>query len=305
MRHVNLFFILIILCNFSDMVFAEKDSSFYFTVTADMRYNYHGFRRVCRDIKEKLGGPGAFHISPGDIQPVEANRTIINEEFGENTIWYPVVGNHELDDPSGKDIEWIRREFGNLPYIVNKGPANCETTTYSFDYQNAHFVVLNEYYDGVSDTGANGDIVPELLSWLKDDLGKNEKPIIFVFGHEPAFPKPDSYWDEGRHYGDSLDQCPENRDAFWALLEEKNIVAYICGHIHRYSRYQHEGGKVWQVVPVTLPPPETSSKYDAWLNVKVGNDDVTFEVYRDCDEDGEYTLYDNWSVSMISKIVSN
>ena len=274
----------------------DNSNSFHFTVTADMRNNHEGFRKVCKAINEKAGGPGAFHISAGDINPAAKNRKIIDEEFGTDAVWYPVAGNHELDDRAGSDMKWIRNEFHSLPYIVNKGPLNCEETTYSFDYKNAHFVVLNEYYDGASDTKADGNIVPSLFSWLKEDLDKNTRPFIFVFGHEPAFSVPDEYWKTARHSGDSLDKYPENRDAFWNLLEEKDVTAYICGHTHCYSRYQHAGGNVWQVVPVTCPPPN-SHKYDAWLNIVVSGRDVNFEVYRDTDEDGKYSIYDSWTVS--------
>jgi len=279
------------------MAIGDEARSFHFTVTSDMRYNDKLFRKVCRAIKEKAGGPGAFHISSGDIEPAAENHRIINEEFGDDTTWYVVVGNHELDNAEGSDMKWIRNEFHSLPYIVNKGPVNCEETTYSFDYQNAHFVVLNEYYNGASDTGTDGDIVPELLEWLKNDLDKNAKPFVFVFGHEPAFCMPDEYWKSARHHKDSLDKYPGNRDAFWSLLEDKSVIAYICGHTHRYSHSRHNDGRVWQIVPVTCPPPENNHKYDAWLDVTIYDGDVKFEVYRDTDEDGEYALNDSWTVS--------
>ena len=275
----------------------NEADSFHFTVTADMRSNHEQFREVCRVINQKMEGPGVFHISVGDIEPVAKNRKIIDDEFGTDTIWYPVVGNHELEDVAGSDMKWIRKEFHSLPYIVNSGPVNCEETTYSFDYKNAHFVILNEYYNGADDTKADGNIVPELLGWLKNDLDKNTKPFVFIFGHEPAFPKPDEYWKNGRHYGDCLDKYPENRDAFWNLLEDKHVIAYMCGHTHRYSHYQRDGGKVWQVVAVACPYPDNTHKYDALLNIVVSSADVKFEVYRDLDGDGAYTIYDSWTVS--------
>lgn len=30
--------------------------------------------------------------------------------------------------------------------------------------------VINVYYDGKSDVGTDGDVVPELLEWLEEDL---------------------------------------------------------------------------------------------------------------------------------------
>ena len=58
-------------------------------------------------------------------------------------------------------MDWLRifnRDGNTLPNIVNVGPAGCAETTYSFDYGNAHFVVLNEYFDGSSDVGADGEV---------------------------------------------------------------------------------------------------------------------------------------------------
>ena len=46
----------------------------------------------------------------------------------------------------------------SLPNIVSAGPPGCEETTYSFDYGDAHFVVLNEYYNGISDRGTDGEV---------------------------------------------------------------------------------------------------------------------------------------------------
>ncbi len=284
----NLLFVIVFLLFVS---FRISEGSFRFTVTSDMRDYSDEFQNICKQITKKLGGPGIFHISVGDIDPPSDVYNIITSEWGTSSIWYPVVGNHEVETTS--DMDWIRNEYSSLPYIVNPGPTNCETTTYSFEYENAHFVVLNEYYDGSSDIGTDGDIVDALYNWIVDDLNKNTKPIVFVFGHEPAYPQPDTAWGDCRHYGDSLDKYPSNRDRFWNLLEEKNVVTYFCGHTHRYSRYRGNG-KVWQVDCGQA----RGQKYDAFLNVTVNEDNVIFDVYRDLDVDGDYSLFDRWNVSL-------
>ena len=109
---------------------------------------------------------------------------------------------------------------------------------YSFDRDSAHFVVLNEYYDGRGAKGSPGDITDATMAWLKADLEANRKKAVFVFGHEPAFP-------EHRHVGDSLDQFPAHRDAFWTLLAEHRVSAFLVGHTHYYSRLLRQG--VWQI----------------------------------------------------------
>jgi hypothetical protein len=202
------------------------------------------FRNACEQIA--FGGAGDFMVSPGDIDPPANTYATIRKYIGHIYTWYPVVGNHETETAS--DMDWLRifnRDGNTLPNIVNAGPAGCEETTYSFDYGNTHFVILNEYFDGSLDVGTDGDVVASLRAWLEDDLINYGKPVTFVFGHEPAFPQPDADNGRIRHAGDSLDKYPGNRDAFWNVLAVHNVTAYICGHTHNYSSIEQNG--IWQI----------------------------------------------------------
>lgn len=214
-----------------------------FSVTADV-LNYTGenhnyFRGVCERIK--YGGKGDFMVSAGDIKPPAGVYSTIKTFISKDYPWYPVAGNHEID--SEPSITWLREynENGNtLPHVVQTGPPGTEETTYSFNYENAHFVILNQYYDGTSDTATDGDITDPLYNWLEKDLKENTKPVVFVFGHEPAYPQPDKENGRKRHELDSLNKYPENRDRFWELLAASGIAAYVCGHTHGYSTYTHD-----------------------------------------------------------------
>lgn len=215
-----------------------------FSVTSDAQWhdgdNINFFRHACERIA--IGGQGDFMISPGDMVPLPGMYATIQTYIGSDYTWYPVIGNHELDISEGEteppNMTWLRNfnlNGNTLPHIVNTGPPGCEETTYSFNYGITHFVVLNEYYDGFSDTGTDGDIVDALHAWLVEDLTRNENPLVLVFGHEPAFPQPDEESGRIRHEYDSLDQYPENRDRFWNTLSDFGVKAYICGHTHNYS----------------------------------------------------------------------
>ncbi len=192
-------------------------------------------------------GAGEFMISPGDIDPPDAVYDIIRSSVSATYLWYPVAGNHEAETPS--DMNWLRafNTGGNsLPHIVNPGPVGSLETSFSFDYENAHFAVINEYFDGATDSNPAGDVSSALLAWLEADLTANTLPIVFVVGHEPAFPQPDAAPPHRlRHLGDSLDAFPANRDAFWSLLAAHGVKAYICGHTHNYSTIKIDG--VWQM----------------------------------------------------------
>lgn len=225
-----------------------------FAVASDAQYaggdDPDFFRHACERIR--IGGRGEFLISPGDMVPAEEIHYTIRTYISPDYRWYPVTGNHELDIWEGyseaQDMIWLRHfnKNGNtLPGIVNPGPPGCQETTYSFDYGDVHFLVLNLYYDGANDTGTDGNVVDGLYDWLVDDLNQNGKPIVLVFGHEPAFPQPDEDSGRTRHDGDSLNQYPEHRDRFWNTLVTYGVKAYICGHTHNFSMVNIQG--VWQI----------------------------------------------------------
>lgn len=281
-------------------------TGFMFSATSDMRsYTDPDEFPLVLDAITATGGPGVFMICPGDIDPPQNVDAALDAEFGGGYDWYPIVGNHEAETPS--DMAWIRSEFVNLPYVVNSGPPGSVETTYSFEYGNAHFAVLNEYYDGTSDTGTDGDVVPALRDWLEADLQGNARKWVFVAGHEPAYPQPDMHWGDARHVGNSLDEYPANRDAFWVTLDAYHAAAYFTAHTHRYSRFLENG--VWQVDTAQA---RGAGKYDTFLRVLVGNEEVTVHVYRslgagafrlvdlltigpfhgDCDKDGDVDLDD-------------
>ena len=225
-----------------------------FVVTADMRYftkgpylNSRHFLGLVQAVKTI--GPGSFMVSPGDCDPPDDVRDVISMVLGQDYPWYPVMGNHELESTTRiTNMEWLRnlnKAGTSLPRIVRKGPANAEETTYSFDWANCHFVSLNLFYDGKSDSITKYNVVPELLSWLESDLAANNKKHIFVFGHMPMLSIPDMDNGRLRNVGDCLDRYPQNDLKFQQLLSKYKVSAYFCGHTHDTSFANING--VWQL----------------------------------------------------------
>ncbi|GAG29503.1 unnamed protein product, partial [marine sediment metagenome] len=82
----------------------------HFTATADPRSNHAGFGSTLQAINDLVGGPGAFHVSAGDIdETIPENRAVIDAKFGAAAAWYPGIGNHE--EETGADMEWLRAEY--------------------------------------------------------------------------------------------------------------------------------------------------------------------------------------------------
>lgn len=237
-------------------------------------------------------------VSPGDIDPPANVEWTIKQYLGEEYLWYPVVGNHETETP--EDMQWLRcydydPNGDTPPNIVNTGPRGCEETTYSFDYGDAHFVVLNEYCDGVSDTGTDGDVSDALYDWLVADLDGTDKTHIFVFGHEPAYPQPDADNGRERHMSSSLNQYPAHRNRFWSLLRRKEVAAYICAHTHNYSAVRVGG--VWQLDAGHSRGLGDTGARSTFILIHVQHLVVSFETYRDDGNGGPYTLADSGSLA--------
>jgi hypothetical protein len=271
---------------------SQGEEGFSFFVAADMRgfaepkyQSSEYFLGACEAMRDL--GSGIFMVSPGDIDPPQHVLDTLRKTLGEEFPWYPVVGNHEAETP--EDMTWIREWCQTIsPDLLRRGPANGEETTYSFDHGNAHFVVLNLYFDGQSDVGTNGDVGDALYAWLENDLALNAHPIVFVFGHEPIVSIPDLDSGRHRHRGDNLDAHPANSHRFQQLLRAHEVTAYVCGHTHGFSFTEING--LWQIDAGHargIGDPDAPSTF---LEFHVGPDDCRIEVYRDDSKGGEYTL---------------
>ena len=124
---------------------------------------------------------------------------------------YPVRGNHD----TGSKAAWDNVFSGQYALPAN-GPAGEENVTFSFSYENAFIVGLDQY-------GSHAHRVDQ--TWLDQQFAANELPHVFVFGHEPAY--------EVVHT-DSLNDYPTNRDTFWDSIGAEGGRIYFTGHDHLY-----------------------------------------------------------------------
>jgi len=245
-----------------------------------------------RGAAEKFGelGPIDFVISPGDIDPPANVLSTLQRYTDPSIVWYPVAGNHETERPEG--IQWLR-DYNPiskpLPNIVSMGPPGGEETSYSFDVQNAHFVVINEYYDGSTDAALEGDVSDALYDWLAADLAKTTKEYVFVAGHEPGFPLADVDSGRIRHAEGGLNKNIASRDRFWALRAQRGVVAYLCGHTHNFSAEEIDG--VWQIDTGHARGKGDTGSPSTVVLLKLAPSGVTIEAHRD-NHDGVYDYAD-------------
>ena len=271
-----------------------------FSITADNR-GHSGFANILKQIAKLPGGAGLFMLSAGDAEPPQTTRSQLDDVLGKSFVWYPVMGNHELNakppDPPAAYVEWLREYYDKkLKGKVNPGPEGAKETCFSFDVGDVHIAVINQYWGGEAEPGNDrvgwGTAVKELRKWLADDLQKSPNAWKLVVGHEPAYPQPDRDWDAARHSRDAFTLDLKTRQRFWTVLEEQGVAAYVCGHTHRYSRYQPEGSKVWQI-DVAQARGDKSWQYDAFVIVTADAKSLEFDTYRNLKKQGEFELTDS------------
>jgi len=207
MKRCNQFLIVVLLLLWSGV----SQGAFKFIGWADNRPydagNRARFQWALQEANRVAGGGPLFHVVPGDYDLTAQTDEDI-ANISDVKTWHYAPGNHD--------------------------PEQNTATHWSMDVENVHFVFLNEYLTG------DGRVGDSDYNWLVNDLNANTKPAVFVIGHEPAFP-------ENRHVGDSLDALPAERDRFWNLLNERKVLAYICGHTHVYSTYSDSAGPTIQI----------------------------------------------------------
>jgi hypothetical protein len=106
------------------------------------------------------------------------------------------------------------------------GPDNLQTDqsrlSYSFDFRDSHFILLN--------TDPFGAVATVPINWIHQDLAAaaNDAHLkhIFVMGHKPAFTPTFASSEQ------SLDTNPNLRNQFWDELNNAGVGYYLVAHAH-------------------------------------------------------------------------
>jgi hypothetical protein len=132
-------------------------------------------------------------------------------------------GNHDLYWPT-----FFQSDQYPLQKLPDNGPPGETYMTYWLQHENAIFIAMDHYA---------GELTQPIhrvnLPWLESTLAANQRPHIFVFGHEPAFKV---------YHPDCLDDSRKDRDRFWQTLIRYGARVNLCGHDHFYNRARIDDG---------------------------------------------------------------
>jgi hypothetical protein len=145
---------------------------------------------------------------------------------------YPVfesIGNHDV---------------GAEAPIKEKARLRHGGINYSWDWDDLHFMCLDMYPDA------------RTRAWMARDLARvpKDRPLVLFFHCSLEGPY-GGYWGQ------------EDKDAFAAAIEDRNVLAIIHGHEHRVGHY------VWRGHPVFRPGAPRHSSH-TFLAVRVGPLDI-------------------------------
>ncbi|MGC9365721.1 MAG: metallophosphoesterase family protein [bacterium] len=136
---------------------------------------------------------------------------------------YMVIGNHDALTyyhllPFGEKIfknEFMMPQNGPSPYY--------QELVYCFNWGDACFFILD------SDLYYNPSVIDQVQrAWLFDQLNQCTSPLRFAAQHEYAW---GPYGGSGHYLGD----YPDQRDAYWKVLRDGNVIMDFCGHLHLYN----------------------------------------------------------------------
>lgn len=146
-----------------------------------------------------------------------------------NTAIMPVSGNHEaLGDNAivnnfNVDYDGYIDRDNTEGYDDMTGYQYTDSGVYySFDYNNAHFAILN-----TNDLNSDGTLTKEQLDWLTEDMQNSDKEWKFAAFHKAVY-------SNGSHYDD--DDVIGLRKQLSTLMPELQVDVVFNGHDHVYFR---------------------------------------------------------------------
>lgn len=168
-----------------------------------------------------------FAVNLGDLVEIGQNYQHWNNWFSaaqgviDNIPEMPVQGNHETYQSNAYNSS-SPQDFVNQFSVPQNGPYGHIGQTYSYNYGNVHFVVL----DSQEDEEAPGDdsFLQQQAAWLENDLTNNAQKWTIVMFHKTPY------------YNKATRNNPAVKDIFTPVIEKHHVDIVFNGHDHGLSR---------------------------------------------------------------------
>ena len=138
------------------------------------------------------------------------------------------IGNHDYANVPYQSTQSLTTNFEY--YNAFTMPTNAEIggiasgteKYYSYNFGNAHFVVLDSF-------GAFNNSGSTMYNWLQADLQANTQKWTVVYFHHPPYTK-------GTHNSDTEIESINIRQNLNPVFEANNVDLVLSGHSHVYER---------------------------------------------------------------------
>ncbi|HUJ19884.1 MAG TPA: metallophosphoesterase [Bryobacteraceae bacterium] len=245
----------------------NSTAPFEFVVYGDTRTRHEMHRKVVAAIL-KYATP-QFVLHTGDLVADGADSAQwpvffdIERELLRKAAFFPSLGNHERNNRQYYDFFDV-----STPY-------------YSFNWGEAHFIVLNSDIGNVSQSELERNAFwSEQSRWLEEDLAKSQSAAYrFVFAHHPPLTA------VARRQGDN-----PHMTALMPMFEKYKLTAGFFGHDHNYQHYLNNGVHYFITGGGGAPlydvdkPPEGITKMvvstEHFLDVKIDGSTVRVEAIK-------------------------
>ena len=168
-----------------------------------------------------------FVVNMGDLVEIGQNYQHWNNWFAaangviNNIPEMPVQGNHETYKNNAYDSS-SPQDFTSQFSVPQNGSSSLIGQTYSYNYGNVHFVVLDSQED--EEAPANDSFLQQQASWLENDLTKNTQKWTIVMFHKTPY------------YNKATRNNPAVKDILTPVIEKHHVDIVFNGHDHGISR---------------------------------------------------------------------
>lgn len=191
-------------------VFSEKEPLFAFSVMGDNEGAGPVFKKIIEEINSS-NIELVVHVGDSTARAQESDFQAVKAELDKLTVpFYPAIGNNDLVKPTNPAL-WQEYFKSDLYY--------------SFNYQNSHFVILDNSNRLVGFDQAQ-------LDWLDNDLASNKQDHTFLFFHRPVNIPLESFFGD-----DETNASSKSNEEFLKIIDQYEIDRIFCGHVHLYFAY--------------------------------------------------------------------